>query len=455
MSFRTKGGSPTGFRTVIISEDEHPAAAQAVEELGLEPIVPKHSSIQSVVQSAPRLIVIDWSPSRIKENTELVRAIRNLAATRDVPIIVWYSEWEDIPEDMLRMEAVYPYNIPGSIPDLIATVRKAMRTEPLAITDTERQELDAIQRGLRGDSSTKGHVLIVLGDTRLSSLAAVSLQHAGFETTEILGTSVALSALRSITPDLILLDTKQPDGNGFDFCARVRADSLRAHIPIIFLTASAGWDDRTRGLQVGAHDYITVPWSSDDLVLRISNLVLLSRQQRAAAFREVTDRSIAEDRPSMFIICGKPDEDFGSMLKAELKRRGVDAFLFCEDAIPGAKLHRVMRAGVNTHERVVLVCSRESLNRPGVLNEIEETLAREAREGGETILIPIRLDDYVLEGWQPARPDLAIAIRDRVVANFSETKTDEQTFQRAVDSLMSALTFSYVGTSRVGEEFEA
>jgi hypothetical protein len=79
-----------------------------------------------------------------------------------------------------------------------------------------------------------------------------------------------------------------------------------------------------------------------------------------------------------------------------------------------------MRKGVNEHDRTLLICSRSSLGRPGLLNEIEEVMARESRDGGKTYLIPIRLDDYVFSGWVPENPDLAQAVRDRVVADFRQ-----------------------------------
>ena len=93
---------------------------------------------------------------------------------------------------------------------------------------------------------------------------------------------------------------------------------------------------------------------------------------------------------SVFISYGGPDKPFAERLHGELSRRGVKAYVFSKDAEPGAKLHRVMREGVNRYDRVILLCSRDSLDRPGVLNEIEETLQREAREGGNPVLMVFR-----------------------------------------------------------------
>ncbi len=142
---------------------------------------------------------------------------------------------------------------------------------------------------------------------------------------------------------------------------------------------------------------------------------------------------------SVFISYGSPNEGEATALNNQLKARGVKTFLFKEHAPPGKKLHRLMSDGVNQYDRVLLVCSRSSLERSGVLNEIEQTLARESREGGGERLIPIALDDYVLDGWHPAREDLARAVRDRVIADFKGAFSDHEKLSWAVNRLLAAL----------------
>jgi hypothetical protein len=142
---------------------------------------------------------------------------------------------------------------------------------------------------------------------------------------------------------------------------------------------------------------------------------------------------------SVFISYGTPDEAFARRLCQGLLREGVTSFFFPEDAPFGQRLHRVMRKGVNDYDRVVLLCSRESLDRKGVLNEIEETLAREARDGGTSCLIPIRLDNYVFDGWNPPNRDIVQAVRDRVVADFEDAISNEEKFAVALLRLVEAL----------------
>lgn len=143
---------------------------------------------------------------------------------------------------------------------------------------------------------------------------------------------------------------------------------------------------------------------------------------------------------STFISYGSPDEPFARKLYEALKQNNVTTFFFAEHAVPGEKLHRLMRNGVNEYDRVILVCSKNSLDRTGVLNEIEELLAREARNGGTSYLIPVRLDNYVFHGWNPPHPDTAQAIRDRVVADFEGAESNQGKFDVAFSRLLLALS---------------
>ncbi|XXT17579.1 toll/interleukin-1 receptor domain-containing protein [Sorangium sp. So ce429] len=153
---------------------------------------------------------------------------------------------------------------------------------------------------------------------------------------------------------------------------------------------------------------------------------------------------------STFISYGAPDESFARKLYEALHSNGVTTFFFPEHAEPGEKLHRTMRKGVNEHDRVILICSRNSLDRKGVLNELEEILTREARDGGASYLIPIRLDDYVFTGWTPKNADVAQAVRDRVVADFEGAEADEPKFQAGLQKLIRALRKKTVEAGDLG-----
>jgi|SRR5215210_740094 len=143
---------------------------------------------------------------------------------------------------------------------------------------------------------------------------------------------------------------------------------------------------------------------------------------------------------SVFISYGSPDTAMARKLNAALNRLGVNTFFFEQHAVPGKKIHRIMRDAANKYDCVVLICSENSLKRQGVLSEIEEVLQREAREGGSSRLIPIRLDDYVLTEWAPSYPGIAQSIRDRVVADFRDSLADDDRFNQGLAQLSIALT---------------
>ncbi|HET7539865.1 MAG TPA: toll/interleukin-1 receptor domain-containing protein [Polyangiaceae bacterium] len=145
---------------------------------------------------------------------------------------------------------------------------------------------------------------------------------------------------------------------------------------------------------------------------------------------------------SVFISYGQPDHAVAEKVNAALRRFGIKTFFFPENSPAGLKLHKLMRDGVNSHDRILLVCSEHSLNRKGVLNEIEETLQREARDGGATYLIPLMLDDFVLTRWSPPDPGMLTAVRDRVIADFRGADENEATFESAVRRLVEVLVFT-------------
>jgi hypothetical protein len=142
---------------------------------------------------------------------------------------------------------------------------------------------------------------------------------------------------------------------------------------------------------------------------------------------------------SVFVSYGGPDQAVAERFHTALEARGVEAFLFTHDASPGKMIHRVMHEGVNEHDWVVLLCSRNSLDRPGVLAEIEESLRKASRGGGRNPLVPVAIDDYVYKKWTPKSRDLATYVRDLVIGDFRKVLRSKAAFEKEVDRLVTAL----------------
>lgn len=117
----------------------------------------------------------------------------------------------------------------------------------------------------------KAKILIVEDEPDTIELLTFNLRSAGYQTDSATSGKEAVARIQKSMPDLILLDILMPDLNGFEVCKMIRAEPRLTHIPIIMLTACNSEIDRVLGLEIGANDYITKPFSTRELVLRIEN----------------------------------------------------------------------------------------------------------------------------------------------------------------------------------------
>jgi two-component system KDP operon response regulator KdpE len=108
-------------------------------------------------------------------------------------------------------------------------------------------------------------ILVVDDEERMVRFIRLNLEHDGFQVTEAHNGSQAINQVRSSLPDLVLLDVMLPDIDGFEVLRIIREVS---NVPVIMLTAKGEEDDRIRGLELGADDYITKPFSPRELVSR-------------------------------------------------------------------------------------------------------------------------------------------------------------------------------------------
>jgi two-component system phosphate regulon response regulator PhoB len=112
-------------------------------------------------------------------------------------------------------------------------------------------------------------ILVVDDEPDLLELVRVNLRQAGYEVETAEAGREALDRLRRRPPDLMVLDLMLPDLSGTEICRRVRQDPELASLPIVMLTAKADEVDRVVGLELGADDYVTKPFSPRELTLRV------------------------------------------------------------------------------------------------------------------------------------------------------------------------------------------
>jgi len=120
-------------------------------------------------------------------------------------------------------------------------------------------------------------ILVVDDEIRMVRFIRLNLEHDGFQVIEAYNGQQAMEKLRTGLPDLVLLDVMMPDIDGFEVLRMIREVST---VPVIMLTAKGEEDDRVRGLELGADDYITKPFSPREMVSRVR--AVLRRTETAA-----------------------------------------------------------------------------------------------------------------------------------------------------------------------------
>jgi two-component system, OmpR family, alkaline phosphatase synthesis response regulator PhoP len=124
------------------------------------------------------------------------------------------------------------------------------------------------------------HILIVEDDRDIADLIRHYLEKAGHSVNWLASGAAVMPSVRSDPPDLVVLDRMLPELDGLMVCQAMRADPKTAAIPIIMVTARGDEAERISGLELGADDYVTKPFSPKELVARVS--ALLRRTQRGA-----------------------------------------------------------------------------------------------------------------------------------------------------------------------------
>jgi len=120
-------------------------------------------------------------------------------------------------------------------------------------------------------------ILIIDDEQDVVDLVAFNLQRAGYKTVSARDGNTALQRARENQPDLIVLDLMLPGMDGTEVCKRLKAEPKTASIPIIMLTAKAEEVDRVVGLELGADDYVTKPFSPRELGLRVKSILRRSK----------------------------------------------------------------------------------------------------------------------------------------------------------------------------------
>lgn len=143
-------------------------------------------------------------------------------------------------------------------------------------------------------STPEARLLVVDDEPNIRDLLAASLRFAGFEVTTAANGNEALRSVAEHQPDLIVLDIMMPDMDGFTVLRRLRSQGYET--PVLFLTAKDEMEDKIRGLTAGGDDYVTKPFSLEEVVARIRAVLRRTKgEEDDSAILHYADLEINED----------------------------------------------------------------------------------------------------------------------------------------------------------------
>ena len=116
-------------------------------------------------------------------------------------------------------------------------------------------------------------ILVVDDESDVTELLQYRLEQEGYHVATLNSPLASIAKVREFEPDLMLLDIMMPDLSGIQLCRIVRADPSMKDIPIIFLSARGEVEDRIKGLEAGAEDYLSKPFNTNELLLRVSKML--------------------------------------------------------------------------------------------------------------------------------------------------------------------------------------
>ncbi|MBE9223865.1 response regulator [Phormidium sp. LEGE 05292] len=148
---------------------------------------------------------------------------------------------------------------------------------------------------------SKGNILIVDDTPENLQVLSATLTDSGYKIRGVINGKMALRAARSAQPDLILLDIRMPDMNGYQVCEHLKSDASTSEIPVIFISASDEVLDKVKAFQVGGVDYVTKPFQVEEVLTRVEHQLTIRRLQKQLIAQnqqlqeEIVERKKAEE----------------------------------------------------------------------------------------------------------------------------------------------------------------
>ena len=176
-------------------------------------------------------------------------------------------------------------------------------------------------------------IAVVDDEADIVELVSVNLKKAGFRVEGFYNATDLLSFIKKKNPDLIILDLMLPDADGFEVCKSLKSQERYANIPVIMLTAKSEEVDKILGLEIGADDYVTKPFSTRELVARVKAVLRRAKEDKKQEIFKIGEKIEIFPQEFRATISGKEIELTSTEFRILLllaKRKG---WVFSRDQI--------------------------------------------------------------------------------------------------------------------------
>jgi PleD family two-component response regulator len=252
-----------------------------------------------------------------------------------------------------------------------------------------------------------GQILIVEDDADLAEMLDTLFQDLGYKVSTSPYGEEALVLCERVMPELVILDIYLPDMDGYEVCRRLRNNPLTKHIAVIFLTVRTLKDDKLMGLELGAFDYITKPFDTEELTLRVQNIM------RGIQHKRLMDGITGLPKGRLI------EDQFRSLLRREkwaLMYMGISGFGAFKETY-----------GLESAKRVLRITASTLLNAVEELGTVDDFVGHVGEDDFVVITIPTRaqaLMDRIKGDFKSALKDLSTVIEQERARAIEKGKRD-------------------------------
>jgi phosphate regulon transcriptional regulator PhoB len=151
-------------------------------------------------------------------------------------------------------------------------------------------------------------ILVVDDESDVNDMLVLNLRAAGFQVIAVADGAAALTKARSDLPSLILLDLMLPEMSGLEVCKVLKSEPATRHIPVIMLTSKAEEVDKIVGLELGADDYVTKPFSPRELILRVNRSLRRGKEKTPTVEKMTIGDIVLDHARHEVLVKGEPVE---------------------------------------------------------------------------------------------------------------------------------------------------